>query len=132
MTNEAVLVLRRDAPIDFIVSNLVGVEKGTIMELTDPRTAAANNGSGDVFAGIARREKIASDGRKRLACFRRGIFRLTAAPGPTIVAGSWVTTSGVNLIRLCTEAEHILGKGIGIALEDIESSTVGEVAVGGY
>ena len=61
MADEAVLVLKTDEPFDFIVSNLVGVEKGAIMELTDPRTAAANNGSGDVFAGIARREKIAND-----------------------------------------------------------------------
>ena len=131
MTNEAVLVLKTGEPIDFIVSNLVGVEKGTIMELTDPRTATANNGTGDVFAGIARREKIASDGRTRLALFRNGLFRMKSAAGAIITAGAWVTTSGPNVIRICTEAEHILGSGIGRAVEDFATATWGEVMVGG-
>jgi hypothetical protein len=128
----ATLVLKTDEPIDFIVSNLVGVEKGTIMELTDPRTATANNGSGDVFAGIARREKIASDGRTRLALFRRGVFILETADGADVSAGEWVTTSGTNKIRLATSAELVVGKGIGIALEDMLQNTTGEVMVGGY
>ncbi len=135
MANETRLVLKVDEPFDFIVSNPTAVEKGTIMKLIqtwDPRGAAANDGSGDVFACIARREKIGSDGRTRLSGFRRGIFVMTAASGPTIAGGSWVTTSGPNLIRLATSAEHILGKGIGIAMEDIEANTTGEVMVGGH
>lgn len=132
MSDETTLALKTDEPIDFIVSNVVGIEKGTIMELTSPRTAIANSSTGEIFAGIARREKIANDGRTRLALFRRGVFRMTSAVGPTIAKGSWVTTSGANMIRLATSAEFILGKGIGIALEDITSASVGEVAVGGY
>lgn len=131
MANEAVLKLRLDDPIDFTVADGAGIELGAIGEMTDPRTAAANNGSGDVFAGIAAREKVASDGRTRLAFFRRGIFDLTAA-ATTITTGEWVSTSGANLIKTATEAEIAAGKGVGIALEDFSASEVGEVLVGGF
>lgn len=130
MANEAILRVRLDDPIDFTVLDNAGIEKGAIGEMTDPRTLAANNGSGDVFAGIVAREKIADDGRTQLAAFRRGVFDLTAASG-AITVGQWVSTSGANLIKTATEAEIAAGKGIGIALETFDASEVGQVLVGG-
>lgn len=131
MVSEAELVLKVDEPMDFIVSNLVGIEKGTICELTTPRTAIAASSDGGVFAGIARREKIANDGRTRLALFRRGIFRLTAG-SDAITAGEWVSISLLNLIRTAAAADIEDGKAIGIALEDISATETGEVFVGGH
>ncbi len=132
MVNETTLVLKRSEPIDFIVANGTAIEKGTICMLSGPRTAAANSGSGDVFACIARREKIASDGRTRLSGFTGpgDILVMTAAAGPTIAAGAFVTTSGPNLIRLATEAEVVLGKGIGKTMESITGAATGEVMLG--
>jgi len=131
MANEATLKLKMDDPIDFIVADGTGIEKGTICELTDPRTAAANNGTADKFAGIAAREKIANDGRTRLALFRRGIFDMKCgASGATL--GSWVTTEGVNLVHTATEAEIAAGKAIGIALETGAASETIEVLLGGF
>jgi len=132
MSNECTLVLKRSEPIDFIVANNTGIEKGAICMLSGPRTAAANSGTGDVHAGIARREKIASDGRTRLSLFTGpgDVFEMTAAAGPAIAAGSIVTNSGPNLIRLATTAEQILGKSFGKALQDFaegSGSTTGEV-----
>ena len=104
--------------------------------LSGPRTAAANTGAADIFACIARREKIGADGRKRLSGFTGpgDIFRMTASSGPAITAGSWVTTSGPNFIRLATSAEVIVGKGIGKALEEVAASATstvtGEVMLG--
>ena len=128
MSNETTLVLKRSEPIDFIVTE-TAMEKGTICMFSGPRGVAANTGTGDVIAGIARREKIASDGRTRLSIFTGpgDIFRMTAAAGPTIAAGSIVATSGPNLIRLATSAEHILGKSFGKALEEITTGATGEV-----
>lgn len=135
MAFEATLVLKNDEAIDFIVADGTGIEKGAILKMTSPRTAIITSGSGDVFAGIAAREKIASDGRTRLACFRRGIFRLYAS-GAAITAGQWVSSSGANVIKTATEAEIAAGKGIGIALENMAATAstqaAGEVAVGGY
>jgi len=130
MANEAVLKLRIDDPMNFTVADGAGIEKGTICELTDPRTAAANNGSGDVFAGIAAREKVASDGRTQLALFRRGIFDLKDS-GSGITAGQWVSTGGTNTIKTATEAEMAAGKGVGIALETASAAETIEVLVGG-
>jgi len=132
MANEATLRLRTDNPIDFIVADGAGIEKGTICKMTDPRTAVANDGTGDIFAGVAAREKIADDGRVRLALFRRGVFNMTSAVGGVITNGQWVATSGSNLIRTATEAEIAAGKAIGIALETFASNTSGEVMVGGF
>ena len=130
MANEATMRVRLDDPIDFTVADGAGIEKGTILELTDPLTAAANNGSGDVFAGIAAMEKVNGDGRTRLSAYRRGIFDMTAAAS-AITTGQWVSTSGANLIKTATEAEIAAGKGIGIALEDATASEVIQVLVGG-
>lgn len=132
MGNEAVLKLKTDVPFDWIVADIRGVEKGTVMKMSGVGAAIASTGNGDIFAGITRREKIASDGRTRLALFRRGIFDMVAASPDTIAAGAWVTSSGTNLIRLATTAELILGKGIGITREEITAGSTGEVMVGGY
>ncbi len=132
MTNETTLVLKRSEPIDFIVANGTAIEKGVICMLSGPRTAAANSGDADVFAGISRREKIATDGRTRLSLFTGpgDIFRMTSGGGPTIAAGAYVTTSGPNQIRLATTAEVVLGKGIGKALQEITTTATGEVMLG--
>lgn len=131
MSNETTLVLKRSVPIDFIIADGTPIEKGTICMLSGPRTAAANSGTGDVHAGIARREKIDVDGRKRLSVFTGpgDIFRMTAAPNAAaaIAEGAMVTTSGPNLIRLATSAEQILGKVLGKALEEIAGGATGEV-----
>lgn len=128
MANETTLVLKRSEPVDFIVADGTAIEKGTICMLSGPRTAAANSGTGDVHAGIARREKIALDGRTRLSLFTGpgDIFRMTCAE-LAINEGELVTTSGPNQIRLATTAEQILGKVVGKALEDIAAAGTGEV-----
>ena len=132
MANEAILRNRGTAlPKDFIVADGTGIEKGTLLELTDPRTAAANNGSGDIIAGIAAREKVANDGRTRLAVFEPGcgaIFDMTVgAVGVTL--GTWVSSEGANTIKDATEAEIAAGKAIGRALETGAAAEVVQVAL---
>lgn len=130
MANEAVLVNKFSEPIDFIVADGAGIEKGTVLKLTDPRTASANDGTGDVFAGIAHREKISGDGRTRLSAFVDGIFDMTVNAGVGVTLGAQVATSGANLIRDATEAEIAAGKSIGKALETGAVNEVIQVMVG--
>jgi hypothetical protein len=132
MANEALLKLRIGDPINFIVSNSTGIEKGTICKMADPRTASASTGTGDVFGGIAASEKIASDGRVQLGLARRGIYGLKCNAGTGVTIGEWVTSSGANLVRTATEAEIAAGKAIGIALETAGVNDVFEVMVGGF
>jgi len=133
MADATTLVLKRSEPIDFIVENTIAIEKGAICMFSGPRGATTNTGSGDIFAGIARREKITTDGRTRLSLFTGpgDIFRMTnCAGGPTIAAGAYVTTSGPGVIRLATEAEVLLGSGIGKALQSLTAGSTGEVMLG--
>ena len=131
MANEAILKNRVHDPIDFIVADGAGIEKGTICKLSDPRTAAASSAN-DVFAGIAASEKIASDGRTRLALFRSGVFDLTAcAAAAGITAGSQVSLSGANLIKPATAGELLTGAAFGVALETASANEVIEVLLNG-
>lgn len=83
---------------DYIVADGTGIEKGTILKLTDPKTAAASDTSADMIAGIAAREKIASDGRTRLAVYKKGYFDVVASGA--IAIGQPVQSAGNNIVEL--------------------------------
>lgn len=134
MTNEAVIVeLNRNAnAIRFTVSDLVLVEKGTLMKLgTDPRIAVAS-GAGDVFAGVAATEKVASDTSTFLGLWVPGqnhIFDMKIAPGGSAVLGAMVHLSGANLIDAAIDTDYENGKVVGKALETGASNEVIQVLV---
>lgn len=77
---------------DYTVADGAGIEKGTVLKLTDPRTAAASDGAGDVLAGIAAREKVADSGRTRLSIHKKGYFEMKASGA--IVLGAPVMSAG--------------------------------------
>lgn len=129
MANEAVLRHRRSDPIDFIVADATGIEKGTVCALSGARTAAANSANGDIFAGVARREKIASDGRTRLALFTDGIFDMHC--GEAVTAGAQVTLSGANSIRPSIAGDLLNGLAFGKALETGTDGATIQVSIGG-
>lgn len=123
MANEAVLVLKYEDPIDFIVADGTGITKGAILKLTNPRTASLAT-SGAIIAGIAARDKVANDGRTRLAVFRRGVFRMRASGAVTV--GTPVRVSDENSVIDAT-AGYTGSKLLGLALENISDGNVGEV-----
>ncbi len=105
MTNEAVLKNKFSEPIDFIVADGTGIEKGTVLKISTPRTAAASGASGDIFAGIAHREKIANDGRTRLALIAGpGDIVSMTCDGVGVTVGDLVKIGGANLISTWTGA----------------------------
>ena len=79
MANEWTLVFETELPIPFTVSDSVAVEKGTLMQLSDPFTASAATAAGQMIAGISAEEKIANDGKTKLGVYRAGIFKGTAS-----------------------------------------------------
>lgn len=97
-------------PMDFTVADGTAITKGTILKMTDPRTAIIVSAAGDTIAGIAARDKVANDGRTRLAVYRRGIFDMyasgaitvgmpvAASATPNFVAQAGVTVSGAGVI----------------------------------
>jgi len=91
MANEATLFIEIGQPIPFTVADGTGIEKGSVLKMTDPMTAAQTTAVGDIAAGIAASEKIANDGVTKLGVYRSGIFKVTISGG--VAVGDPVTTS---------------------------------------
>ena len=120
MANEATLVVETGKPINFTVSDSTGIEKGTILTLSDPWTAAATTADDAIMAGIAAAEKIASDGVTKLAVYREGVFKVTGSGNITVGDALITSIGGTNRVEAAgVNAEDI----VGIALE---TSTDGE------
>lgn len=117
MANEAVLIYETELPIPFTVSDGAGIEKGTVCKMTDPMTAAAATADNDVFAGIASREKIASDGKTKLGLYRGGIFKMVIEAGNSTTVGQDVVIKGTNTIGGYTTLDDEKGYVVGQALE---------------
>lgn len=114
MVNEAIIRDRFQDPINFTCADGTGIEKGAVLQLTDPRTAIIATAADVPVAGICAREKIASDGRTSVAVYRAGIFDMVASG--TVAIGKAVTTAGVpsnTVMEAGVNDEQILG----VALE---------------
>jgi len=131
MANEAVLMFELAPPIPFTCSNTVGIEKGTVLKLSDPMTVAACSADGDVFAGIAAEEKIASDGKTKIAVYTTGVFRLKDS-GAGVTVGDMLKINGTNLVATADEAGAQCAKEyVGKSLESAAASETLHVLVGG-
>ena len=121
MANEATLIFETEIPLPFTVANATGIEKGTLLKLTDPMTAIISSADDDACAGIAAEEKIASDGKTKLGVYRRGIFKVLGSGSITV--GDAVALGGLGgdneVITAGVNAENILGTAL-------ETSTDGE------
>jgi len=124
MANEATLIMEYQPPVMFTVADGTGIEKGAILKMTDPMTASLSDGDGDIIAGIAAEEKIASDGKTKLAVYRHGIFKVLA--GANITAGQGVdthsSTGAANEVAPIGAAGDNL---LGIALESFNDTETG-------
>lgn len=125
MANETVLIVEQEPPVYMTVSNTVGIEKGAVLALSDPNTAATTTGAADSFAGIAAQEKIASDGITQLAVYRRGVFKAVASGSITV--GDPVCTDVVpNMLKTARTLTHFTLSGTRIAGYALETCTTGE------
>lgn len=121
MATEAVLKWKMGTAIPFTVADGVAIAKGTLLKMTDDMTAIAASGAGDMIAGIAAADKIASDGRTKLAVYIDGIFNMRA--DGTIATGNAVMSDGVaNKVIIATSAKDG-AEILGYALAD---ATVGQ------
>lgn len=113
MANEATLIYETELPIPMTCAEGTGIEKGCFLDLADPYTVSAQSGQNDIVGGIAAEEKIASDGKTKIAVYRGGIFKVYCSG--SITAGHPVVWSkNANEIAVAgTNEENIAG----IALE---------------
>ena len=124
MTQECVLVIKTSDPIPFTCANGTGIEKGAILKLDDPMTVALADGDGDVIGGIAAEEKIASDGKTKIAVYRSGIFKGTAGALAATVGDVLMTYNGTGDDNdiVVAAAATAAGSGLGIALETVANN----------
>ena len=123
MADEAVLVFELEPPVPFTCANGAGIEKGTLLKLTDPFTVAATSADGDTFIGIAAEEKIASDGKVKIGVYLRGIFKIVVDAGDTTTVGQDCVIRAANKIGLYDTLDDEIGLVVGKALE---TGTAGE------
>ena len=116
MANEATLIVETDLPIPFTCANGTGIEKGTLLKLSDPFTVAAATADNDIFIGIAAEEKIASDGKTKIGVYVRGIFKMVCSATASTVGLDQVV-KGTNTIGDYTTLDDEKGYVIGQALE---------------
>lgn len=128
MANEAVLVYELEPAVPFTCSNSTGIEKGTVLKLSDPFTVAATSADNDIVAGIAAEEKIANDGKTTIAVYLRGIFKMVASSTASTVGLNQVI-KGANTIGDYTTLDDEKGYVIGKALETIANGETGLVLV---
>jgi len=112
------LMYELEPPIPFTCADNTGIEKGTLLKLSDPMTVAASDGDTDTIAGVAAEEKIANDGKTKIAVYRRGIFKATAGGNCTVgkTLMSYSSTGDANDVIDGTNAA-LYSKALGIALE---------------
>lgn len=127
MAFEAVLITETELPVAMTVANATGIEKGSILKLTDPNTAIITSGAVDTIAGIAAEEKIASNGITTLAVYKKGRFKVKFSG--TVNAGDpLVTDTHLNHLksaRMLTAFDLSTTKIIGYSLEDATTGHTG-------
>lgn len=117
MADEAVLIVETNLPIAFTCADGTGIEKGTLLKMSDPFTVAAATADNDVFAGVAAEEKIASDGKTKIGVYRSGIFKMTITAGNSTTVGQDCVIKGTNTIGTYTTLDDEKGYVVGQALE---------------
>ena len=85
MALELVLVLETDPPVTYTCADGTGIEKGQLLRLIDPATVIVTSGSAQTIAGVAAQEKVANDGKTKIAVYEEG--RFIARAGGSITVG---------------------------------------------
>jgi hypothetical protein len=116
MALEAVLIHETEVAVPMTCADGTGIEKGAILKLTDPNTAATTTGDTDACAGIAKTEKIASNGETKIAVYKRGIFKgFAGAAGVTAGMGiitDTATGAANELVNADVNSENIVGRAL--------------------
>ena len=121
MALEATLHQELELPIPFTCADGAGIEKGSIMEISDPNTVAVTNGDNDKIIGIAAEEKINGDGKTKLGVYIRGIFRgYAGAAGVTVgraIISDTATGAANELVVADANSEGIIGTALETATD---------------
>ena len=129
MANEATCIITPTKFHTYTVADGATIERGTLLKMTDPNTAAACSADNDVFAGIAWEEKTASDGSTTIVAALDGVWAMLATAA-AITVGNQVTIAGANTIKIYSTLDDEKGYVVGRALETTAGSETIMVRLG--
>jgi hypothetical protein len=116
MANEAVLVYETELPIPFTCADGTAIPKGTFVKVADPATVAITAADHDAVIGVTAEEKVASDGKTKIAVYLRGVFigvAGTAGVTAALAIDMDSSTSAPNKLADCAvNAEHVVGRAL--------------------
>lgn len=114
--------------IRYACASGVAISKGTILDLSDPRTVVASVSSQAATAGIAAMDKEADDLSTSISVYQNGVFKMVASE--SITAGANVKSYGEENVVLNVGIEAAsFGVTIGKALEDASAGETINVRV---
>jgi len=97
----------------YTIADGTSVSKGQLLELTDPRTAVAMTARGQMVAGVASEEHLASVGITSISCWTNGVFLATAsgsiAVGSALIAGTAGNAVSSGAISTVASGAVVLG-----------------------
>jgi len=98
MTNEAKLIVETQLAVPMTCAEDTGIAKGALLQLADLNTVSIASADAAVVGGIAKSEKIASDGMVRTDVYRGGIFRVIASGAISVGDALYLDGDGLNYV----------------------------------
>jgi hypothetical protein len=92
MANEHTLMVQKTLPISMTCADGTGIEKGTVLAMSDLNTAAASAAEKSNVAGIAYTEKLADNGETQIAVLSGPGDELRAYASGAIAVGDSLGT----------------------------------------
>jgi len=127
MTDECTLMVETELPIMMTVADATPVTKGSWLIIANPMTMTVHAANDESYCGgIAAEEKIANDGKTKVAVYQGGIFRMTGSAA--ITTGETLALSGTAQRVKKTDATCFGMKTVGMAFTDCGGA--GETFIG--
>ncbi|MFW5895230.1 MAG: capsid cement protein [archaeon] len=104
--------------VSYSVSDGTNIPINTMLKLSGDRTVSAQDGSGDIFVGVASSEKEADDGQTEIGAYTKGVF-VFEADGAISEGDQVITGASPNSVAT-DNSEAQEGKIVGTALESAD------------
>jgi len=132
MADEAIIVEllgEKGDPIRYTCDDTIAIAKGSVMELTSPRTVIQSTLVDKPIAGIAASEKVANDGQTSIAVYTNGIFQMKCATTQCEIGDCVSANAADNNITLSSSLDREMGWDVGTAMETIAIGATGMVKI---
>jgi hypothetical protein len=116
-------------PIRFTCAEAVSIAKGTLLELTDPRTVIANTNDNAPVVGVCAFEKVGGDGSTTVTAYTNGIFSGLMAAGAQSTGKAVANSATENTVQVADAADFIQGSYVGYLLADTAGGVVAPIRV---